>query len=1010
MSTLAKLMVELGMDSKGFDSGLGKSMGGLVKFGIGVATVGIAAGAGLLKIGSDWDAATDTIITKTGASGKALTDLEKTTKDVFKSIPTDMQTAADAVSDLSVRTGATGKDLDLLASSEIELARITKTDLTNNIEASTKIFNSFGVEVKDQTSTLDSFFRISQKTGIGVDVLMQQVEQFNPQLKAMGLNATQGANLIAKIDQAGGHASVIFRGMTKATNELNKAGIPLKKGMTDYYNSIKNAGSAADASAIAVELFGSKAGPELAQMIRDGTLSVDDLTGAVDENGATILETAGATNDFSENFRIFKNNLEAALIPLGTLVFQGLNLLIPLLTAGVDAISRFASALGDAFATSQEVSTIVQRFPGFLQPVVAVFLQVADAIGDVVRAYERGGFKGMLDAIPGAIGQVLAALGNLASEVAGAVVDLADWTLHVGIPKVGGWLVDIGYDIWGWIKGKLGIGPAITGDGTGGPGTDKNVSLTDWVFDVAVPTITGWISDFISGAKSAGSWLLDELQTGWNKIADLKDWTLSVAVPGISEMAGGLVKWVQDWLDTHAEIKGTLSKWTLYLNDPSKVNMPNLDSAVSAEANKRSTTAILIDWYLTLKGEPKTQGNQEDVKRSVNSWLETNIKDAFTIQNITVNTPVVGQIVGFPEAMNDALNTLEPIRLAISKANIDFSGLKDPSYTGLGDFGFTLGERLAQLVGDADVGKSVSDSVRTSIEAVTDWGTQLYDSGASVITGLNDGMASAWHLITESITGAIAWVLTQFVTAQAWLNGPGQMVITGLNDGLAAAWHLVVTSIQGAISWVITQFGTARTWLKAAGSDVITGLNDGLASAWHFVTSSISGAISYIISAFSGSSGWLWDAGFNLVWGMAQGIYGGAGQVLSAVSYIVGLIPDAVKKLLGMLSPSKVMRELFVNVPLGAALGIRDGEGVMQSAAGRMAAIASGSIGSPSLSIGALGSSGGARSLSRIGDSGVGQTNNISVVVHALPGMNEQQLADYTGAAIARSLSLQGAA
>ncbi|MDK7064445.1 hypothetical protein, partial [Gardnerella vaginalis] len=74
------------------------------------------------------DAGMDTIVTKTGATGKALEDMQDSMKNLATSIPTDFQTAGAAIGEVNTRFGLTGKSLEDLSGRFIKFAQINNMD------------------------------------------------------------------------------------------------------------------------------------------------------------------------------------------------------------------------------------------------------------------------------------------------------------------------------------------------------------------------------------------------------------------------------------------------------------------------------------------------------------------------------------------------------------------------------------------------------------------------------------------------------------------------------------------------------------------------------------------------------------------------------------------------------------------------------------------------------------------------------------------------------------------
>ena len=101
----------------------------------GVAAIGTASVAAFNEL----DAGYDTIITKTGASGEALDELQNSMNAVFGDLPTTAENAGIAIGEVNTRFGATGETLETLSKQFIEFAQINETDLNNSIGMTNKI-------------------------------------------------------------------------------------------------------------------------------------------------------------------------------------------------------------------------------------------------------------------------------------------------------------------------------------------------------------------------------------------------------------------------------------------------------------------------------------------------------------------------------------------------------------------------------------------------------------------------------------------------------------------------------------------------------------------------------------------------------------------------------------------------------------------------------------------------------------------------------------------------------
>lgn len=300
----------------------------------------VGLGVGLFKIGESFDAAFDKIRVGTGATGKALAELEDDATAVFKAVPASLDTVAQAITELNRRTGDTGQGLRDLATAEIELAHITETDLNTNIEQTSKLFEQWGIAVGDQVGTLDKLFRASQSTGVSVGSLAGELVQYGPILRDMGFGLDQSIALLATLDKSGVDAGQVITGLRTAIGKFSADGVTdLGAALQDVFTQIKNAPSDVAAATIAIDTFGVKAGPGLAENIRSGRLGYSDLIDVVANGNETIHQASEDTQDFAEKMAILKHRVEAALEPLGTQLFNAVNASIP-------AMAKLAQGLG----------------------------------------------------------------------------------------------------------------------------------------------------------------------------------------------------------------------------------------------------------------------------------------------------------------------------------------------------------------------------------------------------------------------------------------------------------------------------------------------------------------------------------------------------------------------------------------------------------------------------------------------------------------------------------------
>ena len=295
--------------------------GAAVAGGAILAGAGVVA-AGLFEIGSQFDDAFDSIRIGTGATGPALEALQNDMKAVAGAVPASFGDAGKAITVFSQKLGLTGGPLQTLSSQVLELSRMTGTDLGGNLTAITDVFNNFGVGAADQSGKLDLLFRASQASGVSVAELAGTMSGAGVVLREVGLSFDQSAGFLATLAKAGVDAGDVMPALSKSLATAAKQGKDASTVFTDTFNAIKNAPTDVAGAGVALEVFGAKAGPKLAALIREGKLSYEDMTAAIAGGGETILGASGDTQDFAEKLTMLKNRVFLAIEPIATKVFN----------------------------------------------------------------------------------------------------------------------------------------------------------------------------------------------------------------------------------------------------------------------------------------------------------------------------------------------------------------------------------------------------------------------------------------------------------------------------------------------------------------------------------------------------------------------------------------------------------------------------------------------------------------------------------------------------------------
>lgn len=237
------------------------------------------------------DEGLDTIITKTGATGKAGEDLSNVFDNIAGNSKFEFQQIGDAVGELNTQFGFTGKELEKNSMKLLKFSDINGSDVTNSTMKAKQALEAYGLENKDLSMVLDSVTYVAQGTGQSVDDIFDKAVKGAPQIEALGLSFADGAQLMGNLDKAGVDSSATLSSLTKASVVYAKENKTLAQGLSELEGKILGAKTETEKINLAAEVFGSKGAPRMVKAIEDGRLSLDGLAGTAEMASGTVSKT-----------------------------------------------------------------------------------------------------------------------------------------------------------------------------------------------------------------------------------------------------------------------------------------------------------------------------------------------------------------------------------------------------------------------------------------------------------------------------------------------------------------------------------------------------------------------------------------------------------------------------------------------------------------------------------------------------------------------------------------------
>lgn len=263
--------------------------------------------------------------------------------------------------------------------------------------------------------------------------------------------------------------------------------------------------------------------------------------------------------------------------------------------------------------------------------------------------------------------------------------------------------------------------------------------------------------------------------------------------------------------------------------------------------------------------------------------------------------------------------------IAGQKANIDFQnsvaemGAKiEPITTKIRE-GFTkILDKILELLNGVDFNKLATDIangfsyfVDTILPKIVSGIQWIIDNKDTLLAGI---LAIGSAFLTWKVTGIISGIVKGI---KAWtLATQGQTIAQKLlNTAMKSnPIGLIISLIAGLVTAFITLWNTSEDF-----RNFWIGL-------WDKIKGVVSGAWEGIKKIFSGIGDWFSGIGTNIVEGIWKGIEGGFDWLKKKITGWVGDVVKFLKKLFGIQSPSKVMRD-----KIGVFLGEGVGEGILKS-------------------------------------------------------------------------------
>lgn len=399
----------------------------------------VAGGAAAVAAFNEVDEGADILINATGAVGEQGEELDRIYRKMAGTIPDSFDAIGGAVGEVNTRFGVMGDDLQTMSEDFLKFSRITGVDSVTGVRLVSRAMGDAGIETGQYKTLLDQLAKASQASGISVETLTESLAKYGAPMRQLGFDTASSIAIFAQWEKAGVNTEIAFSGMKKAISNWMKEG---KDAKVEFSNLVKGVQDGSITAQEAMEIFGTKAGPDLVDAIQQGRFSYEDFLKTIEDSGGTLDNTFGALMDGGDRAKVAMNKIKIAGADAGEVIMESL---VPILEKGADALETFAEWWGSLTPEMQEfiikslaavavtgpllsgvgrvgqgVATLTGTF-GKVVPKIAEFVTKGKTVGTVGKTAAGGVSKltGGLKTLLPSLGGATSSAGSASSAIAG---------------------------------------------------------------------------------------------------------------------------------------------------------------------------------------------------------------------------------------------------------------------------------------------------------------------------------------------------------------------------------------------------------------------------------------------------------------------------------------------------------------------------------------------------------------------------------------------------------------
>ncbi|MBR2088099.1 MAG: phage tail tape measure protein, partial [Oscillospiraceae bacterium] len=369
-----------------------------------------------------FDEGRSNLIKATGATGAAADELTKVYADTAKSVTGDLGDIGSAIGEVNTRFGFTGDALQNAAQDFIKFADVTGTDAVNAVQLVSRAMGDAGIDAEKYADVLDQLAAASQASGISVDKLTEYLTKYGAPMRSLGFDTQESISIFSQWEKAGVNTETAFSGMKTAISNWSSEGKDAKKEFQKTLEEISKTPDIASATTKAIEVFGKKAGPDLADAIKGGRFEYSSFLDIVKNSSGTVQQTYEEAQSGIDKIKLAAQGLSVTVGEAAGKVVEEfapkieniIQLFQGVLTGEDDAQEALADAVAEFIGGV--IDKALQALPSFTGTIVRTIIMLTRSLASVA--------PDIVKALAGVIKTVLLGLSGLLPDLMQTITDV----------------------------------------------------------------------------------------------------------------------------------------------------------------------------------------------------------------------------------------------------------------------------------------------------------------------------------------------------------------------------------------------------------------------------------------------------------------------------------------------------------------------------------------------------------------------------------------------------------